>query len=42
MYQGRPLEDQSPVGVARVGLQFYSEVLEQAFAKFGSRETASD
>ncbi|MEI7813637.1 MAG: hypothetical protein WCJ13_02450 [Coriobacteriia bacterium] len=42
MYQGRPLEDQSPVGVARVGMQFYSEVLEQAFAEFGSREPASD
>lgn len=33
-FEGSPLQDASPVGVASVGLDYYRKVLEEAYAKF--------
>jgi len=35
-FNGQPLAEQTPVAVARIGLEFYRDVLSRAVTKFGS------
>lgn len=36
-FQSQPLTDRSPINVAKIGVQFYRDVLKQAFEKFGTQ-----